>query len=227
MDGSQIEKVDCFYFLGRTISETLSWKPHIDKIGKKISKVIGMMCRIKTLVKCSILHKIYNTLIVSHLHYGILCWGFSCKKLFKLQKKAIRIICNGTYNSHTDPFFKRLKLLKIDDIFKLQCLTFFFKYEKKTVPGYFISSFKFMRNSELHNHNTRISDQYRSANVNRQTTKKTLHHHIPNILNETSQDILNKIYTHSLENFKSRIKISYIDKYQSQCQKLHRYVCSR
>ena len=46
MDGACIEKVDSFNFLGLTISETLSWKPHIDKIGKKISKVTGTMWRI-------------------------------------------------------------------------------------------------------------------------------------------------------------------------------------
>ena len=152
---------------------------------------------------------------------------FLAENYSNCRKKAVRIICNGRYNSHTDPFFKRLKLLKVDDIFKLQCLVFFFKYENKTVPGYFINAFKFTRNSELHNHNTRRRYQYRSANLNRQTTKKILHHYLPTILNDTPQDILNKINTHSIGNYKSRIKIYYIDKYQIQCQKLHCYVCSR
>ena len=45
MDGKIIEKVDNFNFLGITISETMSWKAHIEKISVKISKVIGVMCR--------------------------------------------------------------------------------------------------------------------------------------------------------------------------------------
>ena len=92
MNDMPIEKVDSFNFLGLTITGTLSWKLHIEKIAIKLSKVIGTMRRIKNLVKSNILFKLYNTLILSHLHYGILCWGFSAHKLFRIQKKAIRII---------------------------------------------------------------------------------------------------------------------------------------
>ena len=35
-------------------------------------------------------------------------------------KKAIRIITCGKYNSHTEPLFKRLNILKVDDIFTSQ-----------------------------------------------------------------------------------------------------------
>ena len=39
------------------------------------------------------------------------------KKIFKLQKKAIRIISLAKYNAHTEPLFKTLNLLKMNDIF--------------------------------------------------------------------------------------------------------------
>ena len=55
MDGVIIEKVKTFKFLGITISETLSWKPHLDITAKKISKVTGVMNRIKHQVNSSIL----------------------------------------------------------------------------------------------------------------------------------------------------------------------------
>ena len=63
MDGKIIEKVDNFNFLGITISETMSWKAHIEKISVKISKVIGVMCRIKNFVNSNILLKIYSSLV--------------------------------------------------------------------------------------------------------------------------------------------------------------------
>ena len=88
INGEPIERVTSFDFLGVVFSETLSWKRHTEKIRNKISKVIGMMSRIKRYVDSSILLKIYNSLILSHLHYGILCWGFDCHSLLKLQKKG-------------------------------------------------------------------------------------------------------------------------------------------
>ena len=122
MSGKSIEKVSFFEFLGITLSETLSWKEHTEKIKIKLSKVVGTMHRIKSQVNSNILLTIYNSLILSQLHYGILCWGFYGKKLFKMQKKAVRVIAHEKYNAHTDPIFKKYKLLKLDDIFKLQCL---------------------------------------------------------------------------------------------------------
>ena len=88
------------------------------------------MNRIKNIVSSNILLKIYNSLILSHLHYGILCWGFNSNKLFRLQKKAIRVIAKQKYNAHTDPLFKKYKLLKIEDIFKTQSLKFLHKQKK-------------------------------------------------------------------------------------------------
>ena len=49
-------------------------------------------------------------------------------------KKAVRIITVNKYNSHTEPFKKKLNLLKIEDILKLQELKFRFKYIFKNLP---------------------------------------------------------------------------------------------
>ena len=51
--------------------------------------------------------KIYNSLISSHLSYGLLVWGNKSDKIYKFQKKAIRIINLGKYNAHTEPLFKK------------------------------------------------------------------------------------------------------------------------
>ena len=36
----------------------------------------------------------------------MLAWGFSTTRLFKLQKRAIRLISLSKFNSHTEPLFK-------------------------------------------------------------------------------------------------------------------------
>ena len=40
-------------------------------------------------------------------------------RLFTLQKKAIRVVSHSDYLSHTDPIFKELKLLTLEDMFTL------------------------------------------------------------------------------------------------------------
>ena len=106
MNNVLIEQVRTFDFLGLLISETLDWSHHITKISNKISKVAGVMTRIKRYIPSSILRMIYNSLILPHLNYCILGWGFSNSRIFKLQKRAVRtcIICKEKYNGllHND-----------------------------------------------------------------------------------------------------------------------------
>ncbi len=85
----QIERVYEFNFLGLTINEHLNWRDHIDKISNKISKTIGILNKLKHfLPKQAKLH-IYNSLILSHLNFGILAWGYHCNRIYKLQKKIL------------------------------------------------------------------------------------------------------------------------------------------
>ena len=52
---------------------------------------------------------------------------------------------NIKYNAHTEPLFKDLKLLKLDGIFDIQCMKFFYKFTNKTLPKYFHSLFIYNR----------------------------------------------------------------------------------
>ena len=87
-EGVSIEQVKAFDFLGLVINETLSWKDHANKICHKITKVLAVMRKIKHLVCSAILLKIYKSLILSRIHYVILCWGYEHTRVFTLQKKS-------------------------------------------------------------------------------------------------------------------------------------------
>ena len=75
-------------------------------------------------------------------------------RLNKIQKKAIRIITLNRYNSHTEPLFKQLNMLKIEDLLKLQQLTFYFKFNEGSLPVY-LQNWDITPNSHVHNYNTR------------------------------------------------------------------------
>ena len=81
------------------------------------------------------LKSIYNSLLLPHLTYGILVSGGNTLHLWKLQKKAVRIITNKKYNSHTDPIFKSLNYLKVDDIYEVNVLKFCLNYCHLLAPS--------------------------------------------------------------------------------------------
>ena len=70
-------------------------------------------------------------------NYGILCWKSKINSVVKFQKKAVRIIMGAKYNAHTEPIFKYLSLLKVNDLCNLHELKFCYKLENKLVPAYF------------------------------------------------------------------------------------------
>ena len=154
IDGVNIEKVEEFNFLGLTMDTNLKWKKHTDKISNKCSKITGVLNRLKLLFPQEIKCLLYNSLIVPHINYCITAWGFHRNRITIIQKKTIRIITASSYISHTEPLFKQLNLLKVEDILTLQELKFYFKYNQGILPKY-LQNWNFIPNSKIHNYNTR------------------------------------------------------------------------
>ena len=80
---------------------------------------------------------IYNTLILPHFHYCLLLWGSVVKEnhsLHLLQKKALRIITNSDYLA---PLCKRLRILKISDMFSVALWKFYYKLMNNKLPEHF------------------------------------------------------------------------------------------
>ena len=80
---------------------------------------------------------LYKSLIASYLNYGLIIWGNESHKVLTLQKKAIRLISNSSYISHTNPLFIQHKLLKLVDLFKLKLLKLYYKLSYNLLPCYF------------------------------------------------------------------------------------------
>ena len=150
-------------FLGVVIDNKLSWKAHISFISSKISKSIAILRLLRYSFPKNILRMIYMSLVFSHINYCNLIWGSANKTnlepLFKLQKKAVRLVNNSQYLDHTDPIFYSLKILTIHKVFQLNCLIFIHKCLKKGKFPDFRNRFK--KNSECHTYRTRINHLYR------------------------------------------------------------------
>ena len=102
-------------------------------------------------------------MILPYLYYCNLAWGGTYKsnlqRIVILQKRALRIVSNSTYDAHTGPIFKELKLLKFHDIHSLQLLSIFmFSFKNSTLPSKFNNFF--LLNSQIHNYNTRNAQSF-------------------------------------------------------------------
>ena len=224
LNGSVIERVTQFNFLGLTINENMNWKSHSSKIANKISRTLGVMNRLKRYLPMAAMKLMYDSLILSHLQFGITCWGFDWNRIFKLQKRAMRIMTNKKFNAHTEPIFKELKMLKIKDIFNIQCLKFWFKFENNSLPSFFKSILKY--NHELHDIETRNRNQFHLFPTRTEGARNVLRHYIPELLKKFPRELLNLARTHSIDTFTYRLKNHIIDSYNSTCIINNCYVCN-
>ena len=91
IDDAYIERVDEFNFLGLTLDTNLNWRKHTEKISNKCSKTIGILNRLKYVLPLDIKVLLYNTLILSHINYCIMIWGYQRNRITSIQKKVMRI----------------------------------------------------------------------------------------------------------------------------------------
>ena len=122
-------RVEDFNFL--TIDQHMTWNAHIQKISNQISRTLGIMNRLTQYLSQNILCTIYSSLTLPHINYSILVWGFKSSRISKLQKRAVHMISCGKYNAHTERLFKSLDLLKVEDIFEIKALKFYYKYSQQ------------------------------------------------------------------------------------------------
>ena len=226
IENTIIERVYEFNFLGLTINENLNWKSHVDKIANKISKSMGILNKLKYFLPLNVKILIYSSLISSYLNFGILAWGYQCDRLVKLQKRIVRIVSTSKYNAHTEPIFKTLKLLKVKDILRLQELKFYYKYENNKLP-YYLANLPLNTNTSIHSHATRTQNKIHLLKPNHEYAKNCIWYYISTVANSTPNNIIAKIYTHSLQGFSGYIKQHFLQSYQEICTIVNCYICSR
>ena len=86
--------VSQFNFLGVVLASTLKWDKHIGHVSLKVSRVIVVLFRLKHIYPQEVLLTLYNTLILPHLIYCILVWGFKIQtnhRLHLLKKRQLEL----------------------------------------------------------------------------------------------------------------------------------------
>ena len=201
------------------------WKHRIDVIANILIRFSGLLNTLKIFLPVYILRTLYFNLVQSQLTYGILAWGFEHQRFMKIQKRFIRIISLSTYNAHTEPWFKKIRILKINNLFDLNCLKFVYNLNKGELPSYFLD-FRYEQRSSIHDHYTRFANFIDSKLTRTVMAKNCILHHIATVLNCTPKCILDKIDTHSLQGFTFYIKRYYLDQMTFECSLRQCYICN-
>ena len=194
--------------------ECLTWKSHIQKVSSKIAIVAGTISRLKRFIPCDILKTIYNALIQPHLNFSILLWGQQTKRILKLQKWAVRAITCSKYNAHTDPLFKKLGLLKVNDIYKVTAIKFYYKFKNELLPHSF--SGIFTNTYASHTYETRQRNIPRTNPPKSNLLKTTIRYSIPKIISELPSCITEKLSKHSIQGLSNYSKQYFLSMYQAE-----------
>ena len=159
IDNISIKQVKFTKFLGVLINENLTWTEHIDNLINKANKNIGVIRKLRCILPFRVLRTLYNALIHPYFSYCNIAWAShptsKLDELFRVQKKAIRIINNKKWTEHTAPLFKSAGILKISDINKVQVACFVYKSLHNCLPLTFANYFTL--NFVIHGHDTRSS----------------------------------------------------------------------
>ena len=140
IEGTEIQRTSEARFLGVLVDDKLNWSHHIKTLKSKMSRYVGIMYRVKSLLPIQARLQIFHSFVQSHINFCSLVWGFSAKSnidsLFVCQKKALRAVMPGYVNffykdgllpAHTKASFNKFKILTVHGVIARNALIFIHK----------------------------------------------------------------------------------------------------
>ena len=159
-DNVRLEKCSSYKYLGVFLDDKLSWKPRVEYIFNKMSKMCGIFSKLRYATNLHLLKNVYYALVASHLQYCNLVWGNAAESVLgplkKTQNRIIRVLSFAPYNCHNvNLLYDDLQILNLEQIHKLAKGKFVYKYQAGKLPCNFEN---YLTNtSDVHSHNLRSS----------------------------------------------------------------------
>lgn len=151
IDNVTLKKVCHTTFLGVELQNDLMWNKHVKNLEKSLHKGNFVLSQISATLHSKESFKVYFAFIHSFLSYGCLLWANQLvddghyKSIFKLQKRAIRILKYGKLARRQScrGLFKQFGILTLASIFVMQAALYAKKFYKHNT------------NDQVHTYNTR------------------------------------------------------------------------
>lgn len=141
-------------FLGIIIDSNLKWSKQIDAVCKKLNCVYYYIRTLSGNYNRETLLSVYYAFGYSAMKYCIAAWGHYHEsiRVFRIQKRIIRLINKLDFRESCRPHFVSGKLLTFYGIYMLESIM----YIKKSLHN-------LNRNEDIHQHNTRTSNKIHIA----------------------------------------------------------------
>lgn len=154
-----LECKDYVKYLGVLIDCSLSWKFHIEHIVVKISRLVGIIAKLRHFVPRNTLLRIYQSLILPYISYGLTAWGLASKsyltKILVLQKRALRFIFSAERCEHAVPLFIHADILPLNFLYFKSVCCLMHDVQNRKVPNNILNLFS--DTASIHSYNTRSS----------------------------------------------------------------------
>ena len=161
--------------MGELLENNFNWNEHTKYLRGKIVRTNYALAKSKRILPQNIKIILYNSLFKCHLEGCLPIWGNctadAAKSFLKMQKRAVRNIPLKGYNSHTDPIFRKLKILKFNDLVKLNINLFMCKVTLNMHPSTICNLFhrldNFGRNISYREDKTRLNTKVKLFQIAR------------------------------------------------------------
>lgn len=193
IDGSVIERVEVFKYLGVYIDHKLTFKKHIDNLVKKVARKYGMLVRLRSQLTFWSKIFLYKSLIAPHIDYCssvlFLASETHLRRLQKLQNKFMRLILNCNKYTPIRTMLETLQWQSIKQRIIFNVLVLVYKLTKNLLPEYLTNII--VRGRDVHQHRTRQIDDLRVVPFTMTTNQKSVYYNGIRIFNQLPLEIKN------------------------------------
>ena len=150
-DGVVVPLSDIVKNLGVVLDSGLTWRPHIEKVGKKVNQVLYSLRFFRRFTTESLRAKLACALVFPHLNYCSVVYLDASQelrdRLQRAQNCCVRYVTGARWDEHITPHRRRLGWIKTDKWREYFMYLIMFKILRFKQPQYLTGLFKF-RTSE-------------------------------------------------------------------------------
>ena len=134
----KLQMVENEWLLGLHVDNFLTGKAHIHNIHNTIAGKLALLCRIKQYLPYKARTTFYNSYILPRVDYCSTLWrnATTSDRIYKLQRRAARIITDSEYRAPSDPLSEQLNWLPLPERVKYRQSQLVYEAVNGLAPDY-------------------------------------------------------------------------------------------